>query len=244
MPNRTVNKNDIYGIVFPNGKLEEPAKQEFRKVSQHSIALARRYANHWGRENGTWNEVHWGYRERAHVGFFATAVWMAGGVALEEYVSEKKRPDGTRYTGRSDLCFALPSGDYVAEAKHTRAELPIQLQAEREPKPVFKPILDELMSACRDASALSGQGVPLGFVFVTLQFCSPVTDEPDEQAVTAAVKTWVKAVQNHPKLKRCLLTSWFFPVEGRKLVVESKGSGRRYGNPGTAIFVAHAKAFA
>jgi hypothetical protein len=54
------------------------------------------------------------YGERAHIGFFAGAIWRCGGVALEEYIRARTR--GVR-KGRCDLYVKLGRNSFECEAK-------------------------------------------------------------------------------------------------------------------------------
>ncbi len=232
MPNQKDSKADIQGIIFPNEKLAAQEKEGFREVLQLWSILARRYANRWGwgQTEGTWEEVHWWYRERAHVGLFAAAVWLAGGVALEEYGSEKNtsgEEGPTKYKGRTDLCFSLrlPKLNYIVETKHVPAELPLR----RTNKDKLKPILRGLEAACTDATKHGDEDTRLGIVFVTLDLPDRVTDPV---IITKSIQSWTKAVQDDPELKKCLAISWFFPSEARLLLDVTTGK------PGTAVFIA------
>src|ERR1035437_1462141 len=60
------------------------------------------------------DSIHW-YLERTNIGALASAIWMAGGVAIEEYSSKKV---GERnYSGRNDLYFHIDDIKAVGEAK-------------------------------------------------------------------------------------------------------------------------------
>lgn len=67
----------------------------------------------WDQEDALW----W-YGERASLSTFAGAVWRAGGIALEEYQTEKhvSRRRGNRY-GRGDLYLKVGREEYILEAK-------------------------------------------------------------------------------------------------------------------------------
>jgi len=60
------------------------------------------------------DSIHW-YIEQTNVGALATAVWMCGGVALEEYPTTKEK--SASYRGRADLFFELDHVKAVCEAK-------------------------------------------------------------------------------------------------------------------------------
>ena len=59
----------------------------------------------------------WRYSERPMVGMLSAAIWLAGGVTLEEYWTQKKHQKSKKY-GRNDLYFMLGNEAYVVEAKH------------------------------------------------------------------------------------------------------------------------------
>lgn len=78
-------------------------------------------ARQWLLDDG---DVPWWYTERTLLGLFSSAVWLSGGVSLEEY-SDAKRELSARgavtdrsYTGRADLYFESPEGArFRVEAK-------------------------------------------------------------------------------------------------------------------------------
>lgn len=55
--------------------------------------------------------------ERANTGFLAAAVWMLGGVAIEEYWTDRIYHKKKSYVGRCDLWAKLGSLTFSAEAK-------------------------------------------------------------------------------------------------------------------------------
>ncbi len=241
MPERKKCEQDVQDIIFPSGKLGKPLEREFRKLFNLWVDVSRRYADHWGRKKtGAWKEVHWWYRERANVGMFAAAVWQANGVALEEYGSEKTfiaKKRKSKYRGRTDLCFSLPlSGrNFAAETKHTSSKL----LEKRKGEPSFHKIIEGLEAACKDAGGVRGQGELLGMVFVTLDLPKATAGRTK---VSKVIADWTKRVRNDSRLKdnplkQCLFISWFFPTEARLLADNSTWK------PGTAMFVAPAKAF-
>ena len=85
----------------------------YEPLFRNWIAVQRRYATQCEFKDFAHN-----YSERPQVGFVAAAVWLAGGVALEEWKTQKIGGEESR-TGRCDLWFSLPGkGSYHAEAKH------------------------------------------------------------------------------------------------------------------------------
>lgn len=241
MPKRNLREVDFQDIIFPTKTLDEQAVRKFREVFLQWTVLARRYADRWEKKSQTWTEVHWWYRERAHVGLFTSAVWMAGGVALEEYGSEKTADPGdgpATYKGRTDLCFSLPlpNRNYVAETKHVTADLPTTAGE----MPDLNPVRKALKRACKDALRHEGRDKRVGMVFVTLDSPGAI---PNNSKTTEAIERWTRWVVsdsncNTSWLKKCLFIGWLFPSEARLLT-----DGKTTGKPGTAIFVADADGF-
>jgi hypothetical protein len=60
----------------------------------------------------------WHYRERSWVGFLAAGAWLAGGVALEEWCTEKQRNSRRKTKGRADLYIGIGGKQFDFEAKH------------------------------------------------------------------------------------------------------------------------------
>jgi hypothetical protein len=91
---------------------------KLRRLLQAWLSVCRRY------HRMTEDDRVWNYHERALTGFLAGAVWRAGGVALEEWRTDKKNDDGDRRNGRGDLWLQMPDDLYLhLEAKHTRVLL-------------------------------------------------------------------------------------------------------------------------
>ncbi len=61
-------------------------------------------------------EPPWWYSERPQIGFFATAIHLGGGTALQEYSSRQIRGN-TSAAARIDLCATIHSRNYLVEAK-------------------------------------------------------------------------------------------------------------------------------
>lgn len=92
--------------------------RSLRPVLEKWINLNAELAERWR------VDVPWWYNERALLGLFSSAVWLSGGVALEEYTVSKRtltkhgHVDGDSFTGRADLYFETPKGDcFRAEVK-------------------------------------------------------------------------------------------------------------------------------
>ena len=91
------------GVQTPRLRLLTPVLNEW-------ISVVTRVTKAWRRK-----DVPFWYNERAQVGLFAGAVWLQGGLALEEYTSTKRGS-----AGRCDLWFEMKRNSFIAEAKFTR----------------------------------------------------------------------------------------------------------------------------
>jgi hypothetical protein len=60
----------------------------------------------------------WNYRERPWVGFLAAGAWLAKGVALEEWRTQKQRSGRQASHGRADLYIGIKGKHFDLEAKH------------------------------------------------------------------------------------------------------------------------------
>ena len=112
------------GIWIPYGRFRKP----MAKVLRRWIAYHKRYYVEMLADSG---DVTYWYDERTHVGIFASAIWAAGGLALEEYGDEKRsriNKDGPE-NGRVDLYFKVGKLECIAEAK--RRALPSTLRASK-----------------------------------------------------------------------------------------------------------------
>jgi hypothetical protein len=84
----------------------KPVFEKLRSVHEYYIASLRK-----NDDCGFW------YRERPHIGFLAAAIWLAGGIALEEYGTHKTIKQ-KRKRGRADLYFKIANSSFYCEAKH------------------------------------------------------------------------------------------------------------------------------
>ena len=99
----------------------------FVNVSEPALAnlkwawpqVLERYTTVQNREDFPWR-----YSERPLVGMLSAAVWIAGGITLEEYWNQKGEPsEGDKTYGRTDLYFAIAGKHFIGEAKHEYIEL-------------------------------------------------------------------------------------------------------------------------
>jgi hypothetical protein len=67
------------------------------------------------------------YHERAQIGFLAAAAWRSGGVALEEWRTEKTNPLNAARNGRGDLWVQMKGLCAHFEAKHARIVISVRV---------------------------------------------------------------------------------------------------------------------
>jgi hypothetical protein len=133
----------------------------FARIAKEWFAVVHKYGDSFKRP---WMDFHWRYGERTHVGMFAAAIWRSGGVALEEYVTEKLDQQSAVYAGRCDLYFYFEGKRFLVEAKQVNFELSDQTRS-------MKKLKLAIQSAKRDGRKLDiddGEQA-LAVVFVTFK---------------------------------------------------------------------------
>ncbi|MCG3134745.1 MAG: hypothetical protein HMLKMBBP_02106 [Planctomycetes bacterium] len=94
----------------PGGEIRASELEPLRPVLARWARMVAEYpALHDREDTLAWQQ------ERSLVGTVATAAWLAGGVAVEEWAIRKP---GGRRRGRADLYVGIGSSDYVLELKH------------------------------------------------------------------------------------------------------------------------------
>jgi len=90
-----------------------PDLRLFAKTLESWIETTTRIARAWQPD-----DIPWWYNERALVSILAGAVWLAGGIAFEEFSTERRVPGKrTRYSGRQDLFIQIGKNGFHAEGK-------------------------------------------------------------------------------------------------------------------------------
>lgn len=142
------------------------------------------------------------WNERAALSLFAAAAWQAGGLALEEFVIDKKvkrRRRKRRYSGRQDLLIRIGSNEFNAESKQCWSRI-----GPRDTDPRRK-INKYLKLACEDVrKAPPYGGKRIAMVFVVPWF--PKGKRPKDWK--ARTRRWLDKVQ---KL-RFDCAAWFLPL--------------------------------
>ena len=125
------------------------------------------------------------YNERANVSFLAGAIWRCGGMALEEYSSDKIWA-AEDYPGRTDLWFQYDGKEYVAEAKIAW----ITLAPDRQE--IVDEIEGELNKAVGDAQNNPEKAdYKIGIVFIV-----PRAQNSDRQAVANMLAYLMSAIKS------------------------------------------------
>ncbi|MCX6894884.1 MAG: hypothetical protein NTZ16_05160 [Verrucomicrobia bacterium] len=129
----------------------EPVFKKLPKV--HGKYIAGESRDKSGHNNEKWTDCTFWYRERTHIGLLAAAVWLAGGIALEEFVTKKMGKHG-----RGDLWIRTQkpkfSKDeaYWCEAKWDWIDL-----KHDNPESPMKKIRKSLESAIKDVRGVSSE---------------------------------------------------------------------------------------
>ena len=144
----------------------------------------------------------WHYHERAQVGFLAAAAWLAGGVALEEWRSDKRAGVSSR-KGRCDLyVYRKPFAGHF-EAKHAWIHLDVgSVRAAQR-------VETELNRAVANAGDLV---VPRGDAKLGVLFAAPVIPRRLTSQAESVLHAWLQEVRHI----RCEALAWVF--SGKLLV--------------------------
>jgi hypothetical protein len=161
------------------------------------------------------NDAPWWYNERASVSTFAAAVWMTGGIALEEYMTSKKSLDthpkrspkrNPLASGRGDIYFRVGAIEYRGEAKQTWAKLRGYNQ-----ESVFR---RHLSLAVNDAKRRPSDGAKrVGILFLVPNIPAAFMDQVDDY-----IDRWVNTLRS----MRTVATAWSFPACARRLRLEEE----------------------
>jgi hypothetical protein len=124
------------------------------------------------------------YSERPHVGLLASAVWLSGGTALEEYGTHKTKNYKLK-RGRCDLGIRTSMAGFECEAK--RLWLNVVSPAEV----LARKVKDEVKRAVKDVTKLkSKKGLALCFI-------TPVVRESKFKELYIHCDEFIKSVRNN-----------------------------------------------
>jgi len=162
------------------------------------IRLNRAYS-----EKVQWEDCAWWANERASVGILAAAVWMSGGVALEEYSTTKVRKEN-HGAGRCDLFFTVGKNKFACEAKQIFPRLRKGRTGD------ISKVKDKFDATCEDAkNLLPEEGRWLGICFVAPRFPLSQIKNMDD-----CLKDYLDQLQI--RLKPDAI-AWSFPKEAKNM---------------------------
>jgi hypothetical protein len=166
----------------------------------------------------------WWYNERASIGFLAAAIWRAGGVALEEFATDKATSPGRRGKGRGDLYAVIDGCELYAEAKQVWYDPPT-----RQPcgfADAVRAALAVAHSAARRHK--SSHGRRYAVVCAAPRLAAPHAVAVDPRQVDAQIAKWWMSFQQIT----CTAKAWYFPAVHRTTPIDD---GLLY--PGATIFI-------
>ena len=179
------------------------------------IAVQREYTRQIG------DDFAWNYRERTSIGFLAAAAWKAGGVALEEWRTEKGPRNDPR-KGRCDLYIYRRRQSFHIEAKHMWS-----CATGKQPNAISY-IERQLKRAVADAKLLQcPRKEKLGLLFV-----APFYSARKQTHMTDHIATWLKGIYEIPHSA----IAWLF-LDRRKLKSHPKSNVV----PGIVLIVRYTK---
>lgn len=193
----------------------------FRPVLEHWIEANERYCR-----VSHWNDIPWGYNERASLSTFAAASWLAGAIALEEYV-EDKNPSAPsvgkirRTKGRCDLYVAFrgETKGYILEAKIIWPSL-----SSKNWERTIIPMLDTARKDVQRTRAHSGEK-KLGLLFIIPYILKRKAKFADKS---------IESLVDFLRSRKDICSAWTFPKDARDFWWNSEKQ-RMY--PGTAVLI-------
>jgi len=169
----------------------------------------------------------WSYNERALLSIFAAAAWNAGGVALEEY-STQKGHGRSEWRGRCDIYCNIKTSDIVGESKM------VWLWLGRAPEKNIDKIQETLDEACEDAEDLNRHdGKRFGICFAPVYIAEGRSNEIDERLL---------ALQEKILSEKFDALAWCFPPKVRQLPNPNKWRDCTYCYPGLFVILRKVKA--
>ena len=194
---------------------------DFEPLLRRWIKANKKYC-----EVSKWDDVPWGYNERASLSTFAAAAWLAGGIALEEYFEEKDRARSAkgrkkRRKGRCDLYVDLRGKrrGYIIEAKILWPSL--------NTRDWERPLVEALNEARSDVKRTRAHNneKKLGLLFVA-PYIRNSKDSPVERSILNLVRLL--------RSRKDICSAWTFPAGSRGFCWDSD---KEWLYPGTAVLL-------
>jgi hypothetical protein len=168
-------------------------------------------------------DLPWWYNERADISVLAGAVWKSGELAVEEFVSEKRRISrntgklSRRYKGRIDFYFSVKGQHFIAEAKDCWSGA-----GDESTDPTFR-IGKRLQAALSDIKKVKSYGDRQ----LAILFVKPVLPAKKRKNAARLIKRWLGLVRK----MEFDAVAWYFPESARRI----KWKNRLY--PGVMILI-------
>jgi hypothetical protein len=195
------------------------ALPEFGPILKSWLELQVRYRRLSGQDDVTWI-----YGERASLSILAAAAWHSGGIALEEFSTDKKPivkgselPIDTSAHGRCDLFISIRGRDFLIEAKPSWPSLRGEAKAR---------VAKTLGVATADARRTSTYSGARRLAAVLVAPHLPRAHAADS---TRLVRQFVTDLESFPGCA----AAWFFPSATRQFSLVN--DGKSY--PGAAVLI-------
>jgi len=170
-----------------------------------------------------YKDVPWWYNERADLSVLAGSMWRGGEIAVEEYVSEKRRVSKRtgklrgKYKGRIDIYFTAKRHGYIGEAKDC---WPILSEKASDPQYALE---KKLRSAVADIKKIRAHGDRK----IAIVFAKPRIHVNLRRDLSQLILRWLKSVRGID----CVAKAWVFPAKARF----RQWHGKYY--PGVAVLI-------
>lgn len=137
----------IYGTVNSDLHIRTWGKSGNNKRNKDWVKVFEEWASSIKKYyDFTEGDLTWWYTERANISIIAGAVWLSGGIAMEEYSIEKvKGRDEGLYKGRADLYLNVGKEAYAIEGKFDTFSL-----NHKDIKIPWERITDKLKTECKN----------------------------------------------------------------------------------------------
>lgn len=151
-------------------------------------------------------DVPWWYNERASLSILAGAAFMAGGLAFEEFISDKRKTGKRKrksnpYMGRTDIYLKLGKSEFIGEAKQCWSG------ATAKSSNPMTYIKKKLSAACADIRRTK----PFGQRRLGILFAMPYIKTNSIDDINERITSWVDMVKDVD----CSCCAWVFPAEAR-----------------------------
>lgn len=174
------------------------------------------------------------YTERANVGLLAAAAWRSGGIALEEFQSQKGVKHRPKWLGRVDLWLCQDEKvEEILEAKMLRISMDSRAD-------LVESISSCMNDAVKDAKNAKGPydvtGIGAAFIVPHLTIKRALARMEDEESPGDWVESWINEVLEGNDYHAA---AWCFPKEMRNHLANDEVDicGDGYAYPGMMLLL-------